>query len=58
MKVTAISAVTQGFGASKAYFFQTAVCNVVNIAKQTAQLRTVIFYASGAPKALLMVRLK
>ena len=58
MKITAISAVTQCVGASKSYFFQTAVCNVVNIAKQTAQLRTAVFYASGVPKALFNGKIK
>ena len=58
MKITAISAVTQCFGASKSYFFQTAVCNVVSIAKQTAQLRTAVFYASGVPKALFNGKIK
>ena len=53
-----IASVTQCFGASKSYFFQTAVCNVVNIAKQTAQLRTAVFYASGVPKALFNGKIK
>ena len=51
MKVTAIPAITQCFCTSKTYLSQTAVCNIINIAKQAAQVLTAVFHACCMPKA-------
>ena len=36
MKITAISAIAKGFRAREPDFFQSAICHIVNITKQTA----------------------
>ena len=45
MKITAVPAIPQSLGTGKAYLFQTAVCHIINIAKQAAQFLTAVFLA-------------
>lgn len=50
MEVAAVAAVTQSFGAGKAYFAQPHACHVVRVAKQTTQIFATVFNASRMPQ--------
>ena len=50
MEVAAVAAVTQSFGAGKAYFAQSPVRHVVYVAKQTTQIFATVFNASRMPQ--------
>lgn len=50
MEVAAVAAVTQSFGAGKAYFAQSPVRHIVHITKQTTQIFATIFNASRMPQ--------
>ena len=52
MKIAAVAAVTQCFGAGKADFAQSPVRNVVYVAKQTTQIFATVFNASRMPQTL------
>ena len=51
MKITAVPAIPQSLGTGKAYLFQTAVCHIINIAKQAAQFLTAVFLAGCMPES-------
>lgn len=50
MKIAAVAAVTQSFGAGKAYFAQSPVRHIVHITKQTTQIFATVFNASRIPQ--------
>lgn len=50
MEVAAVAAVTQSFGAGKAYFAQSPVRHIVHITKQTTQIFAIVFNASRMPQ--------
>lgn len=50
MKIAAVAAVTQCFGAGKADFAQSPVRHVVYVAKQTTQIFATVFNASRMPQ--------
>lgn len=50
MKIAAVAAVTQSFGAGKADFAQSPVRHIVYVAKQTTQIFATVFNASRMPQ--------
>ena len=50
MKIAAVAAVAQCFGAGKACFAQPATCHVVRVSKQAVRVFATVFNASRMPQ--------